>query len=118
MLDGMLTSAKDTVIIRGSIEFDDDDAELPLADLDIQVTVDVGPEGDEDPGRTGYSGIPRFDSDPTDAVTVIDVDVESDRPPSWRRTRFQRHGVRHRIRDLEHEHCRRAGWNDHVHALP
>ena len=72
----MLTTGKDTVIIRGSIEFDDDDTELPLGDLDIQVTADVGPEGKEDPGTSGYSGIPRFDSDPTDAVTVINVESD------------------------------------------
>jgi hypothetical protein len=75
-LDGMLTNAKDTVIVRGSINFDDDDTEIPLGDLDIQVTADVGPAGREDPGRTGYTGIPRFDPDPTAAVTVIDVESD------------------------------------------
>ena len=70
----MLTPQKDTVVIRGSIEFDDDDAELPLESLDITVSVDVGPIGKEDPGTTGYSGIPRFNSDETTPVTVIDVD--------------------------------------------
>ena len=70
----MLTTQKDTVVIRGKIVFDDDDAELPLESLDIQVSVDVGPSGDEDPGDSGYSGVPRFESDPTTPVTVIDVD--------------------------------------------
>ena len=73
-LDGMLSSTqKDTVVIRGSIAFGDD-AVLPLDSLDIQVTVDVGPSGDEDPGRTGYGGIPRFESDESAAFTVIDVE--------------------------------------------
>ncbi len=73
-LDGMLTTQKDTVVIRGKIVFDDDDAGLPLESLDIQVSVDVGPSGDEDPGDSGYSGVPRFESDPITPVTVIDVD--------------------------------------------
>ena len=43
----MLTSAADVVVVRGQIKGADDDDVLPI-DLDVQVTVDLGPTGDED----------------------------------------------------------------------
>ena len=58
----------DVIIIRGSINGTDDEDLLPI-DLDIQVTVDLGPVGDDDePGL----GTPRFASDKTTAVTIIE----------------------------------------------
>ena len=70
---GMLSSTTpDVVVVRGSIDLGDDDnleALLPL-DLDIQVTANVGPIGDED--DVAEHGPPVFASDKTTAVTVID----------------------------------------------
>ena len=66
------TTAVDVVIIQGSIDLGDDDnvaALLPL-DLDIQVTVEVGPVGDED--DVADDGPPVFASDITTAVTVVE----------------------------------------------
>ena len=66
------TTAVDVVIVRGSINLGDDDnveALLPL-NLDIQVTANVGPIGDED--DVTEDGPPVFASDKTTAVTVID----------------------------------------------
>ena len=59
-------SAVDVVIIRGSIDGADDEDLLPL-EMDIQVTVDLGPIGDKDD-----DDIPRFASDKTTAMTVIE----------------------------------------------
>ena len=65
---GELASDKaDVVIVRGMIKGADEDDLLPI-DLDIQVTVDLGPTLDED----DTARVPRFDSDPTSGVTVID----------------------------------------------
>ena len=47
---------------------------LPLIDLDIQVTVDVGPTGVLKPAGARAPAIPRFVSDPSHSVTVIDVE--------------------------------------------
>ena len=64
---GMLDSnAIDVVVVRGSIKGSDEEDLLPI-DLDIQVTVDLGPIGDDDGEK-----IPRFDSQPTTAMTVIE----------------------------------------------
>ena len=74
-LGGMLRPNEvDKVVIRGSFAIGD--AETPLGDVDITVSVDVGPEGDayEDGDEIDpKSDIPRFASDPTTPVTVIDV---------------------------------------------
>ena len=59
------TTVSDVVIVRGMIEGTDDEDLLPI-DLTVNVTVDLGPTGDEDD-----DDIPRFDSDATTAVTVI-----------------------------------------------
>ena len=71
---GMLTSGVDVIIVLGSIDLGDDDnvdALLPL-DLDIQVTADVGPIGVASPKGDQSTSVPRFASDKTTAVTVID----------------------------------------------
>ena len=75
-LAGMLDPAKrDTVTVRGFITFDETKgAELPLGDLDIQVRVDVGPIGVAKPEGSGTRAIPRFASDKSAPVTVIDVE--------------------------------------------
>ena len=65
---GALTSGRDVVVVRGSIDGADDEDLLPI-DLDIQVTVDLGPIGDDDDDP---AAIPRFDSDKTAAMTVIE----------------------------------------------
>ena len=70
----MLTSGVDVIIVLGSIDLgskDDVEALLPL-DLDIQVTADVGPIGVAKPKGDQSTSIPRFASDKTTAVTVID----------------------------------------------
>ena len=74
-LAGMLDPARrDTVTVRGFITFDETKgAELPLGDLDIQVTVDVGPIGVAKPEGSATSAIPRFASDVSAPVTVIDA---------------------------------------------
>ena len=63
-------TAIDVVIIQGSIDLGDDDnlEELLPLNLDIQVTADVGPIGDDD----DTDDVPRFASDKTTAVTVIE----------------------------------------------
>ncbi len=77
-LDGMTRPAeKDKVIIRGSIAFPQGEPAEPLPDVDVTVTADVGPTGRAFEGRrntvSAMSDIPRFDSDMTSPVTVIDV---------------------------------------------
>ncbi len=74
-LAGMLDPARrDTVTVRGFITFDETKgAELPLGDLDIQVRVDVGPIGVAKPEGSATRAIPRFASDMSAPVTVIDV---------------------------------------------
>lgn len=80
-LDGMTDpKVKDKVVIRGNIEFDSGPtakSEFPLDDVEIMVTIDVGPTGRAFEGLQntvkGTSTIPRFASDPTSPVTVIDV---------------------------------------------
>ena len=74
-LGGMLDPARrDTVNVRGFIAFDETKgAGLPLDDLDIQVTVDVGPIGVAKPEGSATRAIPRFASDMSAPVTVIDV---------------------------------------------
>jgi hypothetical protein len=68
---GMLTSERDVVIVLGRIDGADEDELLPL-NLDIQVTVDVGPIGVAKPKGDQSTSIPRFASDKTTAVTVIE----------------------------------------------
>ena len=72
---GMLSeSERDAIIVLGSINLGNDDnveALLPL-NLDIQVTVDVGPIGVTKPKGDQTRSIPRFASDKTTAVTVIE----------------------------------------------
>ena len=65
----LMPTAIDVVIVRGSIDLGDDDnlEELLPLNLEIQVTADVGPIGDDDDPE-----IPRFASDMTTAVTVIE----------------------------------------------
>ena len=73
-MGGILTSGVDVIIVLGSIDFGDDDnldALLPLS-LDIQVTADVGPIGVAKPKGDQSPSIPRFATDKTTAVTVID----------------------------------------------
>ena len=68
---GMLTSGVDVIIVLGTIDGADDDDLLPL-NLDIQVTADVGPIGVAKPIGVSNPPIPRFATDKTTAVTVID----------------------------------------------
>ena len=68
---GMLTKGVDVIIVLGSIKGADDDDLLPL-NLDIQVTADVGPIGVAKPKGGQTDSIPRFATDKTTAVTVID----------------------------------------------
>ena len=73
-MGGMLTSGVDVIIVLGSIDLgseDDVEALLPLS-LDIQVTADVGPVGVAKPKGDQGTSIPRFASDKTTAVTVIE----------------------------------------------
>ena len=65
---GMLTSGRDVVVVRGSIMGADDEDLLPI-DLEIQASVDLGPIGDDDDEN---GNIPRFDSDTTTAMTVVE----------------------------------------------
>ena len=68
---GMFTAERDVVIVLGRISGTDEDELLPL-NLDIQVTVDVGPIGVASPKGDQTESIPRFASDKTTAVTVIE----------------------------------------------
>ena len=71
-MGGILTNGVDVIIVLGSIDGADDDDLLPLS-LDIQVTADVGPIGVAKPkGGDQSPPIPRFATDKTTAVTVID----------------------------------------------
>ena len=68
----------DVIIVSGTISVSTrgpGSASLPLGDVNVAATVDVGPTGPAVYGRfhTGGRPIPRFASDPTSAVTVIDV---------------------------------------------
>ena len=65
---GILSSGTDVVIIRGWILGLDDDEKLPLENLNIQVTADVGPIGK----MLAETPTPRFSSDPTTPMTVIE----------------------------------------------
>ena len=60
------SSTRNVVIVTGTIEGTDEEDLLPI-DLEVQVTVDLGPIGDEEDTK-----IPRFESDRTTAVTVIE----------------------------------------------
>ena len=63
---GALSSGRDVVVVLGTIEGTEEDDLLPL-DLIVDVTVDLGPTGDEEDTE-----IPRFESDATTAMTVIE----------------------------------------------
>ena len=66
----LVATAVDVVVVRGKIKGADDDDLLPI-DLAIDVTVDLGPTGDDD----DFNAMNRpvvFDSDKTTAVTVIE----------------------------------------------
>jgi hypothetical protein len=62
----------DVVIVRGSITGTDDEDLLPLS-LEIQVTADVGPIGVREPEGTQTPAIPRFATDKSAPVTVIEA---------------------------------------------
>ena len=75
MLGGMLSTGIDKVTVRGHITFDGD-VELPLVgDIEIQVSVDVGPIGNAfaSGGRVISDPAVRFASDETTPLTVIEV---------------------------------------------
>jgi hypothetical protein len=64
---GMLSDDdKDAIIILGTVKGAEDDDLLPLQDIDIQITAEVGPRGSK-----GDTDVPRFSSNQTDPVTVI-----------------------------------------------
>ena len=67
----MFTEERDVIIVLGSISGATDEDVLPL-ELDIQVTVDVGPTGVAKPKGSQSKAVPRFASDKTTAVTVIE----------------------------------------------
>ena len=77
IMGGSLDPAKvDVIVIRGKIALattGDNAVELPLT-LDIMATATVAPIGAAIPPKTGNPerGIPRFASDPSPSVTVID----------------------------------------------
>ena len=70
-VSGMLTNERDVIIVLGTIDGADEDDLLPLA-LDIQVTVDVGPIGVAKPKGDQTDTIPRFASDKSTPMTVIE----------------------------------------------
>ena len=79
IMGGSLTGTEvDVVVVRGKIAFatkGDDAVDFPLENLDITATVDVGPIGSATlPRSGGERRIPRFASDESAAVTVIDVE--------------------------------------------
>ena len=63
---GTLSGRQDVILVQGTITGTDDEDLLPI-DIVIDATVDLGPTGDEEDTE-----IPRFESDPTTAVTVIE----------------------------------------------
>ena len=62
----------DVVIVRGSISGTDDEDLLPLS-LEITVTADVGPIGVREPEGTQTMAIPRFATDKSEPVIVIEA---------------------------------------------
>ena len=66
----LMSNAVDVVVVRGSIKGADDEDLLPI-DLDIQVTVDLGPTGDEDDFNATIKPVV-FGSDETTPMTVIE----------------------------------------------
>ena len=68
---GMLTNERDVVIVLGTISGATNKDVLPL-DLNIEVTVDVGPIGVAIHKGTADAIIPRFASDKSTPVTVIE----------------------------------------------
>ena len=62
----------DVVIVRGSISGTDDEDLLPLS-LEIAVTADVGPIGVREPEGTQTMAIPRFATDKSEPVIVIEA---------------------------------------------
>ena len=79
IMGGSLTAAVDIVVIRGKITFDKPPkttaVSFPLVGLDITASVDVGPIGSAKlPRSGGERRTPRFGSDATTPITVIDVE--------------------------------------------
>ncbi len=68
---GMFTEERDVIIVLGTISGATDEEVIPL-ELDIQVTADVGPAGVAKPKGSQSKAVPRFASDKTTAVTVIE----------------------------------------------
>ena len=67
-------SERDAVIVQGYITTEIDEEDLPI-DMVIQVSAEVGPIGRAKPTATGAGsekGVPRFASDKTTPVTVIE----------------------------------------------
>ena len=79
IMGGSLTAGVDVIVVRGTIAYDKGatsktKVEFPLDDLDITVSVDVGPVGSAKlPRSGGERRTPRFASDPTTPITVIGV---------------------------------------------
>ena len=67
----MSSSAVDVIIVRGQIEIDDDEVDFPI-DLTIQATVNLGPIGAVKTKEGDEVKIPRFASNKTTAMTVIE----------------------------------------------
>ena len=112
-MGGMLTSGVDVIIVLGSIDGADEDDLLPLS-LDIQVTADVGPIGAAKPkGGDQSPSIPRFATDKTTAVTVIDsTSAQTSMKVCVRPIRGT---VRHRNRGVQHDQGR--GWRSPLRLL-
>ena len=72
---GMLDpTERDAIIVQGYITDEIDDDDLPL-DMAIQLSAELGPLGRAKPTATGagsFAGVPRFASDKTTPVTVIE----------------------------------------------
>ena len=66
----MLSTSRDVIVVRGIVKGAEKEAQLPL-DLEIQVTVNLGPLGDIDDDET----VPRFAPDRTTAMTIIESTV-------------------------------------------
>ena len=64
--------ALDVLIVRGKIEIDDEEVDFPI-DLSIQATVNLGPIGAVTTKEGDVPKIPRFASNMTTAMTVIET---------------------------------------------
>ena len=89
------SSTRNVVIVTGTIEGTDDDDLLPI-DLTVDVTVDLGPTGDEEDTE-----IPRFESDQDhgrDGHRILTVPDHAEGP-----VRHERWHVRYRRRGIQYE---------------